>query len=68
MPTLRRWRSAIARFEPEVVYHLAALSSVGRSWEEPGQTLSANLGGAVSLLSAIRSAAPEAHRDLGQLV
>jgi GDP-4-dehydro-6-deoxy-D-mannose reductase len=51
----------VARFEPEVVYHLAALSSVGRSWEEPGQTLSSNLGGAVSLLSAIRSEAPEAH-------
>jgi GDP-4-dehydro-6-deoxy-D-mannose reductase len=51
----------VARFEPEVVYHLAALSSVGRSWEEPGQALSGNLGGSVSLLSAIQSGAPDAH-------
>lgn len=57
--------SALARclagFEPDVVYHLAALSSVGRSWVQPAQTLSANVGGAVNLLSAIRSDAPEAH-------
>jgi GDP-4-dehydro-6-deoxy-D-mannose reductase len=51
----------LARFEPEVVYHLAALSSVGRSWTEPAQTLSANVGAAVNLLSAIRSDAPDAH-------
>jgi GDP-4-dehydro-6-deoxy-D-mannose reductase len=51
----------IARVAPEVVYHLAALSSVGRSWEEPGRTLSDNVGGAVNLLSAIRFAAPSAH-------
>jgi nucleoside-diphosphate-sugar epimerase len=25
----------VAQFEPEVVYHLAALSSVGRSWTQP---------------------------------
>jgi GDP-4-dehydro-6-deoxy-D-mannose reductase len=51
----------LARFEPEVVYHLAALSSVGRSWLAPGQTLSANLGGAVNVLTAIQSDAPDAH-------
>jgi GDP-4-dehydro-6-deoxy-D-mannose reductase len=51
----------IARFEPEVVYHLAALSSVGRSWTRPAQTLSANVGAAVNLLAAIRSDAPDAH-------
>ena len=59
---------SIARFEPEVVYHLAALSSVGRSWEEPGQTLSANLGrrrepAVGNPLRGARSAC-----DLGQLV
>jgi GDP-4-dehydro-6-deoxy-D-mannose reductase len=51
----------VARFEPEVVYHLAALSSVGRSWVQPAQTLAANVGGALNLLSATRSEAPEAH-------
>ena len=35
----------LARFEPEVVYHLAALSSVERSWIRPAQTLAGNLGG-----------------------
>jgi GDP-4-dehydro-6-deoxy-D-mannose reductase len=53
--------ACLARFEPEVVYHLAALSSVGRSWTEPALTLSANVGAAVNLLSAIRSDAPDAH-------
>lgn len=51
----------LAGFEPEVVYHLAALSSVGRSWLQPAQTLSANVGGAVNLLSAVCSDAPAAH-------
>jgi len=51
----------VARFAPEVIYHLAALSSVGHSWAQPAQTLTGNVGGAVNLLSAIRSAAPEAH-------
>jgi GDP-4-dehydro-6-deoxy-D-mannose reductase len=45
---------------PEVVYHLAALSSVGRSWQEPERTLGDNVGGAVSLLQALRAHAPDA--------
>jgi nucleoside-diphosphate-sugar epimerase len=51
----------VARRAPDVVFHLAALSSVGRSWDEPAETLAGNVGGAVSLLSAIRDAAPDAH-------
>ena len=50
----------VRRFAPEVVYHLAALSSVGRSWEEPGATLQANVGGAIALLQALRAHAPAA--------
>ena len=50
----------VASVRPEVVYHLAALSSVGRSWEAPAQTLEANIGGAVNLLEAVRSGAPAA--------
>jgi GDP-4-dehydro-6-deoxy-D-mannose reductase len=57
--------SAVARclagFQPEVVYHLAALSSVGRSWARPAQTLAGNVGGAVHLLDAIRAETPAAH-------
>jgi GDP-4-dehydro-6-deoxy-D-mannose reductase len=45
---------------PEVVYHLAALSSVGRSWRDPARTLGENVGAAVNLLEAVRVAAPDA--------
>ena len=39
---------------PDVVYHLAALTSVGRSWEEPAQTLTDNAETSVNLLEALR--------------
>jgi GDP-4-dehydro-6-deoxy-D-mannose reductase len=45
---------------PDVIYHLAALSSVGRSWQDPARTLGENVGAAVNLLEAIRRRAPEA--------
>jgi GDP-4-dehydro-6-deoxy-D-mannose reductase len=45
---------------PEVVYHLAALSSVGRSWQEPARTLGENVQSAVSLLEGMRHETPEA--------
>ncbi len=51
----------LAHFKPEVVYHLAALSSVGRSWTQPAQTLAGNVGGAVHLLAAIHAETPAAH-------
>ncbi len=49
---------AVRSVEPEVIYHLAALSHVGRSWEEPSETVIDNVSGAVNLLEAIRQAAP----------
>jgi len=52
--------AAVARARPDVVYHLAALSSVGRSWESPAQTLSENTATAVNLLEALRREAPGA--------
>ena len=45
---------------PDVVYHLAALSSVGRSWQAPARTLRDNVGSAVNLLEAVRRSAPDA--------
>lgn len=51
---------AVRAAVPEVVYHLAALSSVGRSWQAPARTLAENVGGAVNLLEAIRLRAPHA--------
>ena len=52
--------SLIAESTPEVIYHLAALSHVGRSWQDPAATLDTNATGAVSVLEAISTAAPDA--------
>ncbi len=53
-------REAVAEARPEVVYHLAALTSVGRSWEDPAQTVSSNVASAVNMLEALRLEAPQA--------
>jgi GDP-4-dehydro-6-deoxy-D-mannose reductase len=53
-------RRMLAEIRPDVVYHLAALSSVGRSWEDPAEVLNSNVASAVNLLEALRSAAPGA--------
>lgn len=47
-------RLALANARPDVVYHVAALSSVGRSWEEPARTLGENVIAAANLLEAVR--------------
>ncbi len=39
---------------PEVVFHLAAFTDVGRSWEKLDQALSVNLGGTVNLIKALQ--------------
>jgi len=51
---------AVRSVAPTVVYHLAALSSVGRSWQEPAETLNDNVATAVNLLEALRREAPGA--------
>lgn len=40
---------------PDVVFHLAAASSVASSWKHPGQFLEVNAVGTVNLLESIRS-------------
>ena len=50
----------VRRATPEVVYHLAALSNVGDSWREPATAVEVNVGGAVTMLAALRSGAPDA--------
>ncbi len=52
--------AAFAQAAPDVVYHLAALSSVGRSWQAPEQTLTENTTTAVNVLEAMRLHAPGA--------
>lgn len=53
-------RDLIAAVRPQIVYHLAALSSVGRSWEDPARTMRENVTGSVNLLEALRREAPGA--------
>lgn len=53
-------RSAFSDARPDVVYHLAALSSVGRSWEEPAVTLGENVATALNVLEALRHSSPGA--------
>ncbi len=48
----------LAEFEPTVIFHLAALSHVGRSWQDPARTLDNNVNGSVNLLEAVRAAVP----------
>jgi len=48
-------RDLMRSARPDVVYHLAALTSVGRSWEEPAQTLTENAQTTVGVLDALRA-------------
>ncbi len=57
VPAVERLFSEV---QPQVVYHLAALSHVGRSWEDPATTFTDNAASAVAVLEAARRAAPEA--------
>jgi GDP-4-dehydro-6-deoxy-D-mannose reductase len=43
---------------PEVVYHLAALSHVGTSWDDPGEVLRVNVLGTSGVLAASRRVVP----------
>jgi GDP-4-dehydro-6-deoxy-D-mannose reductase len=52
--------AAVRQARPSAVFHLAALASVGRSWELPAETLTANLAMTVNLLEAVRSEARDA--------
>ncbi|MDA8015854.1 MAG: GDP-mannose 4,6-dehydratase [Thermoanaerobaculia bacterium] len=43
-------RTAVEELDPEAIVHLAGLSSVGRSWEAPGDYLRVNFGGTRNLV------------------
>jgi GDP-4-dehydro-6-deoxy-D-mannose reductase len=49
--------AALIGHRPEVVYHLAALSHVGDSWDDPTAVLRVNVEGTAHLLNAARAAA-----------
>ena len=46
---------------PDVVYHLAAKASVGRSWQDPRRALTENVTMTLNVLEAVREEAPDAH-------
>jgi GDP-4-dehydro-6-deoxy-D-mannose reductase len=52
--------NAIGRGEPQAVVHLAAGSSVGASWGDPGDAWRVNALGTVNVLEAVRTLAPGA--------
>ena len=47
--------AAVRRFEPQVVFHLAAQPLVRRSYREPAATVDTNVMGLVNLLEAVRA-------------
>ena len=49
---------SVARVRPDVIYHLAAQSSVALSWQEPLATTRANVLGTLHLLEAVRHQSP----------
>jgi GDP-4-dehydro-6-deoxy-D-mannose reductase len=53
-------RAAVAAAAPDIIYHLAALAHVGRSWSDPAATLAHNQAMSLSVLEAVRIEAPEA--------
>jgi len=52
--------AAVADFRPDVVHHLAALASTGRSWEDPIRCVGENQAMTWNLFDAVRQHAPAA--------
>ena len=52
---LESLRAALASFQPQIVFHLAAQSLVRYSYDDPIETYSTNVMGTVNLLECIRS-------------
>jgi GDP-4-dehydro-6-deoxy-D-mannose reductase len=50
-------RSSVTSVQPEVVYQLAGLAHVGRSWVDPGPTFTVNALGTLNLLEAAAACA-----------
>jgi len=47
--------AVLGRTRPDVIFHLAAISSVALSWKKPALTVDINIKGAVNLLEAVRN-------------
>ena len=62
-------RRVMSAMSPEAVYHLAAMTHVGDSWENPSQVLRVNVLGTAEILAAAvgpASAPPGARGELGR--
>jgi GDP-4-dehydro-6-deoxy-D-mannose reductase len=51
-------KNLVGEIRPDWIFHLAAVSSVHRSWEMRGETIETNVLGTFSLLDAVRQGAP----------
>ncbi|MEE8578060.1 MAG: GDP-mannose 4,6-dehydratase [candidate division Zixibacteria bacterium] len=58
-----RCRGVITRYKPDYIFHLAAMASVGQSFQKERQTFDVNFGGTLNMLEAARS-----HRRLTKFV
>jgi len=52
--------ASFAQDRPEVIFHLAARSSVAESWRDPGEFTRVNVLGTMNVLEAAREVVPEA--------
>ena len=50
-----RLRQVVVQTQPDLIFHLAAQSSVATSWTDPFSTLHVNAGGTIHLLEALRA-------------
>jgi GDP-4-dehydro-6-deoxy-D-mannose reductase len=50
-------REVVLTAKPDAIYHLAAISNVGESWDDPVRTLEVNATGTLNLLEAARALA-----------
>lgn len=51
---IEQLKRCIQRIKPDIIFHLAAQSLVGKSYEEPLETIQVNTLGTVNLLEAVR--------------
>ena len=57
---LEAMSGVFSSFNPDAIYHLAALSHVGSSWDDPSEVLRVNVVGTSNVLAAARQATPRA--------
>lgn len=54
-------QQVLTELQPDVIFHFAAISSVGISWAEPALTMHINVRGTANLIEAIQKCSPASH-------